>query len=43
MRYKVVTADRCFTEAWYDNWADVLRDWTDEIRAGTHRVWVFGH
>lgn len=42
MRYKIVTADRCFTEAWYDDWADVLRDWKNEIIAGTHRIGIFG-
>lgn len=41
-RYVVVTADRCFTEACYDNWSDMIRDWEAEIRSGTHRVWVFG-
>jgi hypothetical protein len=42
MKYAVMTADRHFTEAHYDNWADLLRDWQVEIEAGTHRVWVFG-
>jgi len=41
-KYRVVTADRCFTEACYDNWSDMIRDWEAEIRAGTHRIWVFG-
>lgn len=42
MEYVVVTADRCFREACYDNWSDLIRDWEAEIRAGTHRIWVFG-
>lgn len=42
MTYAIVTADRCFTEAWYDDWATTVKHWKNEILAGTHRVWVFG-
>jgi hypothetical protein len=42
MRYKIVTADRCFTEACYDDWGEMIKHWKEEILAGTHRIWVFG-
>jgi hypothetical protein len=42
MKYQILTADGCFTEAWYDNWDDMIRDWAVEIRAGTHRLWIYG-
>lgn len=42
MKYAIVTADRCFTEAHYDDWAKMVADWETEIKAGTHRIWVFG-
>ena len=40
MRYTIITADRCFTEAHYDSWAEMIRDWAAEIIAGTHRLIV---
>jgi hypothetical protein len=42
MSYMIVTADRCFTEAHCTSWAEVVEHWAEEIRAGTHRVWIFG-
>lgn len=42
MTYIVRTIDRCFTEAWYDSWSDMVADWEVEIKAGTHRLWIFG-
>ena len=41
MKYAIITADRCFTEAHYDDWAELVADWENEIKAGTHRIWVF--
>jgi hypothetical protein len=41
MKYAIVTADRCFTEAHYDNWDELVKHWETEIKAGTHRIWVF--
>lgn len=41
MKYKIVTADRCFTEAYYDSWAEMVKHWAVEIQAGTHRLWIF--
>lgn len=40
MEYIVRTADRLWTEAYYDNFADMVRDWKTEIMAGTHYFMV---
>jgi len=36
MTYTVRTTDRLWTEAHYDNFADMVRDWSSEILSGTH-------
>jgi hypothetical protein len=36
MTYTVRTIDRCFTEAHYDNFEEMVQDWSSEIMAGTH-------
>lgn len=41
MTYAIVTADRHFTEAHYDSWVELVKHWEIEIKAGTHRLWVF--
>jgi hypothetical protein len=40
MKYAVVTADRRFTEAHYDDLTTLVMHWQNEIMVGTHRFWV---
>ena len=42
MKFTIVTADRYFTEAHYDDWKEMMAHWKNELTAGTHRLWVFG-
>jgi hypothetical protein len=36
MTYIVRTIDRCFTEAQYSCFSEMVRDWKNEIMSGTH-------
>ena len=40
MEYIVRTFDRCFTEAYYESFEDVVKFWSAEILAGTHYFMV---
>lgn len=40
MTYTVRTSDRCFTEAHYTSFSEMVRDWSIEILAGTHYFMV---
>ncbi len=43
MTYTVRTADRCFTEAHYSSFSEMVRDWASEILGGTHYFVVSLH
>lgn len=40
MIYTVRTIDRCFTEAHYSSFSEMVRDWASEILSGTHYFMV---
>lgn len=41
MSYAVRTADRQWTEAYYESFAEMVAHWSNEIMAGTHYFIVY--
>lgn len=40
MRYIIMSADRRWTEAEYDNYTQAVNDWLEELLVGTHRLYI---